>query len=137
MSKVTQSSSIVQGGKPGWACFWIYSFFLVYGSLMPPAAIPSFVKQINDKVLHAVEYYFLFIVAWNAFRKSQKDMIRRYPYRFAFFWGFALGGATELGQFFVPGRHTDLLDLTADLAGLGAGLGFVYLLNHFFKRTNT
>jgi VanZ family protein len=106
----------------GWFPFWVYSYFVVRGSLLRPEEIPEFLERIHDKVLHAGEYFLLFFFAVNAFRVTKMDWLRLKAGVHALVYCLWVGGLTEWLQFYVPGRSTDFNDWLVDAAGAGLGL---------------
>jgi VanZ family protein len=82
----------------------------------PHVVPPLFPHQ--DKVLHAAEFFFLFLSMF-----LNRDILRT-DSRLA--WIFAIGvlyaASDEFHQSFVPGRDCSALDLLADIVGLAIGL---------------
>ena len=107
----------------GWIPLWIATFFVFEGAILPPEKIPVILLQINDKLEHGTEYFFLFLFAANAFVRAAISQLNHFPLIFAFSYCCLIGGATEAIQFFAPGRYPDLQDWVAD--GLGASVAFV------------
>lgn len=77
--------------------------------------IPTDLKFIAAKVLHAGAYAFLTVLA------------AYLPVRRPYFWAVVAvlaghGAATEFGQTLVPNRHGTVRDVVIDWAGIGLGL---------------
>ena len=54
-----------------WIPFWFYSFFVIKTAILPASQIPVFFAGLNDKCLHATQYFFLFFFSLNAFGKTK------------------------------------------------------------------
>ena len=91
--------------------FWPVLAFVLWGQLQPD--VPSFVPQINDKILHFLAYFVLGAMAGGAFRKRGRV-------KWAVLGLIAVGAASEFLQTYV-GRETSLLDAVANGAGAIAG----------------
>lgn len=92
---------------------WLASMAaVVAGSLLPvsgPPVVPHF-----DKIQHFAGYAWLAVLPWAAFAgpgtASRMSLAM-----------FALGGAIEVAQQFVPGRCASLADLLANGVGVACG----------------
>ena len=107
-----------------------YSALIVFLSAQSNLHPPDIGIQLNDKLLHFVEYLG-FSLLWCAavFHDSPPRLASRKT------WGLFVGlflfaVSDEIHQFFVPGRDADVFDLVADVCGISAGF-FA-----FFKLTN-
>ncbi|MGB5474194.1 MAG: VanZ family protein [Gammaproteobacteria bacterium] len=105
----------------GWAAL------IYYLSDQPGIDLPSLFPQ-QDKFLHLVAYGMLGFFAMGS------CMAGRCRRRAAHYWVVVslvglYGVLDEIHQYFVPGRHSDVLDVLADVSGgmLGAGLMFLLL----------
>lgn len=86
-------------------------------SLVPSETLPP--TSIGDKVEHVIAYAVLGLLGAAS---SQRGVTR-------VILGLALfGAAIELLQAFSPGRSPDPLDVAADIAGAGLGIGLAILL---------
>ncbi|MFO7979482.1 MAG: VanZ family protein [Candidatus Aminicenantes bacterium] len=82
-----------------------------------------------DKVIHFIEFGvlgFLLSLGFFTFSISSKK-----KFIFVFTIGTLLAVLDEIHQFFVPLRTLEILDLAADI--LGIGLGF-FIFNYFYKK---
>ena len=109
----------------GWVPFWGMSLAVFRGAVLSPKDIPPILLRLNDKLLHGTEYFLLFSLAANAFRKSLKGWLTSYPYTLAFTYCLLMGAATEIAQLNVPGRVPDIKDWVVD--GLGAALAWTVI----------
>ena len=78
-----------------------------------------------DKLLHAGAYG---VLSWLAAWALTRGRLRAATWRAllaAWLISAAYGATDELHQFFVPGRHADLLDLAADALGALAAAGAI------------
>ncbi len=118
MSNLKKASDPQKVFLLGWLPFGLYSFLVIQGAILPPDKIPFFLIQLNDKAVHAAEYFLLFFFALNAFRRAPRSAGS------AVLWALlhcaAMTVITELLQIWVPGRSFELLDGAADLAGAAA-----------------
>ena len=117
-----RSASILTRFFAGWLPFWACNALILKGALLPPSQIPRFLHRFNDKLIHGVEFFLLFWAAFNAFRLAKSAWIKHSGI-LAFGWCCFMGVLTEIVQFFVKGRTSDVSDLRAD--ALGAGLGLI------------
>jgi hypothetical protein len=90
---------------------WILVAAVVGLSLWPTDAIPA--VGFSDKLGHALAYAML--ASWWA------GLLARSAWPRLALALLGLGGALELAQALVPGRHPGWDDLLADAAGIGAG----------------
>ncbi len=111
----------------GWFPFWAYSFFVYQSAILPPEKIPIFFTEINDKAVHGIEYFILFLFTVHAFLGAKSSRLHSRPLLYALGWCLLMGMATEISQAFVPGRTASFLDWAADVAG-GLLAMFLYRL---------
>ncbi len=110
----------------GWLPLWVYTALVLKGAVAQPHEIPSIFFILNDKIVHAVEYFFLFWFAAHAFGKAKTLALRAHAGRGAMIYGLALGALTELLQRVVPERSCDFWDWVADAGGLGLAFAVSY-----------
>lgn len=103
------------------------SFFIILGAVTPASKIPEIIARLNDKWLHAGEFFFLFWLA--AYAPSGKS--GKYRLCFAFVYCMAMALLTEYLQRFVPSRSPSMADFFADAAGFMLSAVF---LSVFFRR---
>ena len=88
----------------------------------PEEQLPSFLlKDVSDKVLHAVEYGILAVLCYRAFRWAAGPAVARQAVVSAIVVASAYGVTDEVHQFFVPFRESSWLDWLADTAGAAIG----------------
>ncbi len=118
----------------GWIPFWVYSAVVFEGAILPGTAVPAFfASSVNDKLFHAGEYFLLFLLASNAFRKAKKAWLQNSPAGWAMIYCVLLGAGTEAIQFVVPGRFAELGDWMADTAGALGGLVCLKVMTSFLR----
>ncbi len=110
-----------------WALLFADSFFIVLGAVTPASKIPEIIARLNDKWLHAGEFFFLFWLAVYA-PAGKTD---KYRFGFAFAYCTAMAVLTETLQRFVPSRSASAADFFADAAGFTLS---AVLLGIFFRR---
>jgi VanZ family protein len=79
----------------------------------------------HDKWIHLVVYFILGMSAYKAF-------IGRRTLHFSICTGFGL--FDECHQYFVPGRHFDLMDWAANILGITLALLFISVFNKSLKK---
>jgi VanZ family protein len=88
----------------------------------PEEQLPSFLlKDVSDKVLHAVEYGILAVLCYRAFRWAAGPAVARQAVVSAIVAASAYGVTDEVHQFFVPFRESSWLDWLADTIGAAIG----------------
>jgi len=101
----------------GWLPFAAVSAVVFQSAVLPPRDIPSFLSQINDKLIHGAEYFLLALAAIHAFRMAKSAFFREKSAMLALFYGSAMGVVTEISQLYVAGRACDFFDWLADFTG--------------------
>ena len=107
-----------------WLPAVLYAGMIFYMSAQshPEEQLPSFVlKDISDKVLHAVEYAGLAVLCYRAFRWTAGPSVARQAFVLAIVTASIYGVTDEVHQFFVPFRESSWLDWLADTAGATVG----------------
>jgi len=80
--------------------------------------LPSFLlKDVSDKVLHAVEYGILSLLCYRAFRWAAGPAVARQAVVLAILTASAFGLTDEMHQAFVPLRDASWQDWLADTIG--------------------
>lgn len=108
----------------GWLPFWLCSYVIYQGAILPLDRIPRFLLVINDKLLHGTEFIPLFLFSVNAFNRAKKIWLNRHQALAAVLYCLFMALLTEFSQRFVPGRSASVNDAAADM--IGAGVGFVF-----------
>ncbi len=110
--------------------FWYWLPAVLYAGMIfymssqphPEEQLPSFVlKDVSDKVLHAVEYAGLAVLCYRAFRWAGGLSVSRQALMLAIITASIYGVTDEVHQFFVPFRESSWLDWLADTAGATVG----------------
>ena len=110
--------------------FWYWLPAVLYAGMIfymssqshPEEQLPSFVlKDVSDKVLHAVEYAGLAVLCYRAFRWAAGPSVARQALVLAIVTASIYGITDEVHQFFVPFRESSWLDWLADTAGAAVG----------------
>ncbi|MEP6932362.1 MAG: VanZ family protein [Nitrospirota bacterium] len=107
-----------------WAPVALYAGMIFYLSAQshPEEQLPSFLlKDVSDKVLHAVEYGILAVLCCRAFRWAAGPAVARQAIVAAIVAASVYGVTDEVHQFFVPFRESSWLDWLADTAGAAIG----------------
>jgi VanZ family protein len=107
-----------------WAPVVLYAGTIFYLSSLPhpDEQLPSFLlKDVSDKVLHAVEYAFLAVLCYRAFRWGVSGQMASHALLFAVVTASLYGVTDEAHQFFVPFRESSWQDWVADTAGAAIG----------------
>ena len=107
-----------------WAPVVLYAGMIFYLSAQshPDEQLPSFLlKDVSDKVLHAVEYAVLGGLCYRAFRWGVSGQVASHALLFAIVTASLYGVTDEAHQFFVPFRESSWQDWVADTAGAAIG----------------
>ena len=107
-----------------WLPVALYAGVIFYLSSQqhPDEHLPSFLlKDVSDKVLHAVEYAVLGGLCYRALRWGASGPVASYALLFAIAAASLYGVTDEVHQFFVPFRESSWLDWLADTAGATVG----------------
>jgi VanZ family protein len=120
--------AIRQGATVQMFWYWLpavlYAGMIFYMSSQshPEEQLPSFLlKDVSDKVLHAVEYAGLAVLCYRAFRRAAGPSVARQALGLAIVTASIYGITDEVHQFFVPFRESSWLDWLADTAGAAVG----------------
>ena len=103
-----------------WLPVAAYMALIFYLSSLPhpDEQLPKFLfETLGDKVLHAIEYAVLAVLAYRAFRRAAGPYAARYAVVFAAGAASFYGVTDEVHQAFVPFRTATWLDWVADTAG--------------------
>ena len=107
-----------------WVPVALYAGVIFYLSAQshPEEQLPSFLlKDVSDKVLHAVEYGILAVLCYRAFRWAAGSAVARQAVVLAIVTASVYGVTDEVHQFFVPFRESSWLDWLADTIGATIG----------------
>jgi VanZ family protein len=95
-----------------WAFGWLLVAGVVFGSLLPGAAMPTF--SVSDKLLHAGSYLILMLWFSGLYRRERHFVIA--------LWLFVLGFVLDFAQGMAPYREFDWRDVAANGGGILVGL---------------
>ena len=100
-----------------WFLSLVYMAFIFYLSAQSDFPLP-FTVSVGDFFLHTVEYGILgLLLSWALANSGVVKKLVLYVFLIGLFYG----ATDEIHQYFIPGRTSSLLDVTAD--GLGSFLG--------------
>jgi VanZ family protein len=107
-----------------WVPVALYAGAIFYLSAQshPEDQLPSFLlKDVSDKVLHAVEYGILSLLCYRAFRWAAGPAVARQAVVLAIVTASVYGVTDEVHQAFVPLRESSWQDWLADTIGATIG----------------
>ena len=87
----------------------VYTIGICALSLIPSEQVPRIGFNVSDKLLHAVLFIPLGLLAGLSMRKGALVI--------AVVWIVVIAGISELLQFLAPGRNPDLMDAVFDVGG--------------------
>jgi VanZ family protein len=103
-----------------WAPVALYAgaIFFLSAQSHPEDQLPSFLlKDVSDKVLHAVEYGILALLCYRAFRWAAGPAVAQQAVVLAIVTASVFGVTDEMHQAFVPLRDASWQDWLADTIG--------------------
>ena len=106
-----------------WVPVILYAGTIIMFSSMstPHTHFPLWAGEINDKVLHALEYAILAILCYRALLHASEPGLADYAAILAIAAAILFGVSDELHQYFVPLREADPWDVVAN--GVGSIMG--------------
>ncbi|MDP3980606.1 MAG: VanZ family protein [Chlamydiota bacterium] len=121
-----------------WMPFIVYAFLIFYVSSQSLENVDLGGIYGLDKCIHALEYAILVFLGYRAFVFGTNGF---------FDWSWALllsllvsvlyAISDEYHQSFVPNRHTDILDLMADVTGIVVFVFFIIWMRRRFVRQDS
>ena len=107
-----------------WLPVILYAGTIVMFSSMssPQTYFPGWAGEINDKVVHTLEYAILAILCYRAFLHAAGPRLADFAGVLAIVGAILFGVSDELHQYFVPLREADPWDLVANAAGALVGV---------------
>ena len=110
----------------------IWAMLILTVSSIPHLKTPDLGLKIDDKIAHFCEYFIFGLLIANMFWRVNKP----FPYIMitTSLIGTIYGILDELHQLFIPGRTTDVFDMTADALGVITASLF-YVLWRIWKST--
>ncbi len=111
---------------------WLWSIFVIIGSLTPADSIPQGLEQLSDKGIHFFLHFLIALLVAIGLMKSNQRRGQYVPIIVvAVIFSILLGAVLELLQFYVvTGRHGDWLDFKADVIGAVMSVPFVVLYSY-------
>ena len=107
-----------------WVPVVVYAgaIFFLSAQSHPEDQLPSFLlKEVSDKVLHAVEYGILSLLCYRAFRRAAGPAVAEQAALLAILTASVYGLTDEVHQAFVPLRESSWQDWLADTIGAVIG----------------
>jgi VanZ family protein len=99
------------------------TIFYLSSQSHPEEQLPSFLlKDVSDKVLHAVEYGILAMLCYRAYRWAAGQAVARQAVVLAIVTASVYGITDEMHQLFVPFRESSWQDWLADTIGATIGV---------------
>ncbi len=96
----------------------LYALLIFTVSAIPGISPPSFGFELEDKILHFIEYSVFSALLFLAFFTSGKEYLKKHVFFLSSLIGIAYAISDELHQKFVPGRSCELFDFVADCLGI-------------------
>ncbi len=93
------------------------AIFFLSSLTNPQEQLPSFLRELSDKLLHLAEYAILSALWYRAFRWAAGPRIAVAAVFLAIVAGSIYGVTDEVHQAFVPMREASVLDWVADTVG--------------------
>lgn len=109
---------------------------VIAGAIAPADEIPSALAGLNDKAVHAAQYFLLFFFTVNAFAQAKTAWIQRRFRLHAWMYCLMVGVVTELLQAVTPDRTPDLRDWAADMFGSSVALGLFWLVYYHWRQSD-
>ena len=98
------------------------AIFFLSAQSHPEDLLPSFLlRDVSDKILHAVEYGILSLLCYRAFRRAAGPAVARQAVVLAIVTASVYGITDEVHQAFVPLREASWQDWLADTIGAVIG----------------
>ena len=113
-------AEIIRSWTLYWVPFFLYSGLIVF---LSHQSDPTFGHALiyNDKLVHAGEYFILFLLTVRAFRQSSWPHLVRYSIVFSLLYAVVFACADEWHQSFIALRSMSFCDIVADVGGITAG----------------
>lgn len=93
-----------------------------------PKTAPIMIFQMQDKLVHLVEYGILAILSFYSILRTWPHWQKRTVFLLSVFLAALWGAIDEWHQSFVPNRNADIMDAVADALGAIIGSGFLLVL---------
>ncbi len=110
---------------------WLWSIFVVIGSLTPSDAIPEGLEQLSDKGIHFFLHFVVALLTAIGLMKANHGRGQYVPIIIvAVVYSILLGACMEFLQGFIPGRFGDVLDFAADAIGASLAVPLILLYTY-------
>ncbi len=111
---------------------WLWSIFVIIGSLTPAESLPQGLGQLSDKGIHFFLHFLVALLTAIGLMKVNQIRGRYVPIiAVAVLYSILLGSILELLQaYVVPGRHGEWLDFTSDAIGAILSIPLIVLYTY-------
>ena len=110
-----------------WPLFLADVALLYYFFNLPPDQLPEALIEVNDKLLHFLNFLLLPLLAFRAFARSRSTVFHRLSQAKAVTFSLLYGALLEWTQLSVPGRSASFEDWLADFAGTLVASGIFWI----------
>ena len=100
----------------------VYAGIIYSISSISYISVPKIGLQIEDKILHTIEYFVFGFLLMRAFTFGKSNPAAKKVLIIAIIAGFIYSASDEVHQHFVPGRTCEFWDWLADALGIMAGV---------------
>ncbi len=107
-----------------------YLIIIFIFSSIPGDDLPDLSYTISDKIIHALIYFFAFLLFYISLSHTRRDsFFHKNAILFSVIFATIYALSDEFHQSFVPNRDADIFDFLADFAGVLAGFIFIIILD--------
>ncbi len=107
-----------------------YLIIIFIFSSIPGDDLPDLSYTISDKIIHALIYFFAFLLFYISLSHTRRDsFFHKNSILFSIIFATIYALSDEFHQSFVPNRDADIFDFLADFAGVLAGFIFIIILD--------
>lgn len=110
-----------------WPLFIAYAGFLYFLYTLPLEQFPPALLEVDDKVLHFLDFFLLALLAFRTFALSVSSFFSAHAGVKAAAFSLLYGAFLEWVQVPVPGREMSLTDWLANAAGVLAASGIFWI----------
>lgn len=103
---------------------------------MPPSQIPDFLLKLDDKVIHASEFFILGLISCAAFSLEKPGVFSRHALMLSFVYALSLGAVTEWIQAWTPDRSPSWMDWAADAVGAVLAIALLFFVKKRLHKEN-
>lgn len=106
-----------------------YLIIIFIFSSIPGDNLPDLSYTISDKIIHALIYFFAFLLFYISLSHTKSDsFFHKNAILFSIIFATIYALSDEFHQSFVPNRDADIFDFLADFAGVLVGFIFIIIL---------